>query len=592
MIELLPENVANQIAAGEVIQRPSSAVKELLENAVDARSTKIQLIVKDAGKSLVQVIDNGFGMNASDAEKCFKKHATSKIKSADDLFNISSKGFRGEALSSIAAIAHVELKTRTPEDDIGTQVIMEGNKLVKKETIACPIGTSFAMKNLFFNVPARRNFLKSDNVETKHIIDEFQRVAMAHHDIHFTMHHNEHLLFDLPSANRKQRILSIFGKKYNERLVPIEETTSISKIHGFVVKPEFAKRTRGEQFIFVNNRFIKNSSINHAINVSFKDLISKEHFPSYFLFIEVPTNTIDVNIHPTKTEIKFEDERAIYTMIKSCVRNSLGKYNVAPTLDFETESSFNLPPIEQGKTITPPSIKVNPNYNPFHKETKGYVEENLDLIQQNFQKEFDHSNQNNYAEDFSSFGSVSSQHFLSYKNRYVVTTQENGLLLIDLFRAHQQIKFEELKANYSNVNIITQKLLHPLEVDLSSGDIQLCVELKEEFLKLGVEIDQFGKDSVVIHSFPTTSTSIDARAFIESCLESFKHENTHFEHPYEKIAWGIAESYAYSRLNKLKNEEINHLMESLFSLASPKFNVKGLPILSEIDENEISKMFK
>ena len=281
MIELLPENVANQIAAGEVIQRPSSAVKELLENAVDARSTKIQLIVKDAGKSLVQVIDNGFGMNASDAEKCFKKHATSKIKSADDLFNISSKGFRGEALSSIAAIAHVELKTRTPEDDIGTQVIMEGNKLVKKETIACPIGTSFAMKNLFFNVPARRNFLKSDNVETKHIIDEFQRVAMAHHDIHFTMHHNEHLLFDLPSANRKQRILSIFGKKYNERLVPIEETTSISKIHGFVVKPEFAKRTRGEQFIFVNNRFIKNSSINHAINVSFKDLISKEHFPSY-----------------------------------------------------------------------------------------------------------------------------------------------------------------------------------------------------------------------------------------------------------------------------------------------------------------------
>ena len=279
-------------------------------------------------------------------------------------------------------------------------------------------------------------------------------------------------------------------------------------------------------------------------------------------------------------------------MIKSCVRNSLGKYNVAPTLDFETESSFNLPPIEQGRTITPPSIKVNPNYNPFHKETKGYVEENLDLIQQNFQKEFDHSNQNDYTEDFSSFGTVSPQHFISYKNRYVVTTQENGLLLIDLFRAHQQIKFEELKANYSNVNIITQKLLHPLEVDLSSGDIQLCVELKEEFLKLGVEIDQFGKDSVVIHSFPTTSTSIDARAFIESCLESFKHENTHFEHPYEKIAWGIAESYAYSRLNKLKNEEINHLMESLYSLASPKFNVKGLPILSEIDENEISKMFK
>ena len=368
MIELLSEHVANQIAAGEVIQRPASAVKELLENAIDAQSTKIQLIVKDAGASLVQVIDNGMGMTKEDAEICFRKHATSKIKNTEDLFSISSKGFRGEALSSIAAVSQVELKTKKKESDIGHQVIIEASKVVSSEPCAFSYGTSISMRNLFFNVPARRIFLKSKGVETKHIIDEFHRVAITHPEIHFTMHNNNNLIFDLPISNIRQRIISIFGKKYNERLVPVEEETSITKISGFVLKPEFSKKTRGEQFLFINNRFIRNNSISHAIKVVFKDLIGNESFPSYFINLTVPLDTIDVNIHPTKTEIKFEDERAIYELVKSSVRSALSRNNIAPSIDFNPENSFDLPPLKPGETIKIPSIKVDTNYNPFSKK--------------------------------------------------------------------------------------------------------------------------------------------------------------------------------------------------------------------------------
>lgn len=593
MIELLPEHVANQIAAGEVIQRPASAVKELLENAIDANSTKIQLIIKNAGSSLVQVIDNGLGMNKKDAEMAFKKHATSKIKSADDLFNISSKGFRGEALSSIAAVGHVELKTRSSDDDVGTHILIEGSDITKNESIACSLGTSISMKNLFFNVPARRNFLKSNAVETKHIIDEFHRAAMAHPEVHFTMHHNDNLVFDLPKGNRRQRIVSIFGKKYNERLVPVEENTSISKISGFVLKPEFSKRTRGEQFIFINNRFIKSNSLNHAINFVFKDLISKEHFPSYFLYIEVPTNSIDVNIHPTKTEIKFEDERAIYTMVKSCVRNSLGKYNVAPTIDFEQESSFDLPPIKAGTTISAPTIKVNPDYNPFQKQNTNRVDENLNLLKSNFQTELNQletvekENTSEY-----NFNTPNANLFIQFKKRYLLTVKKKGIIIVDIFRAHQQIKFEELINHYENAEVIAQKLLHPLEVDLSSSDIQICMEIKDELLRLGVEVDQFGKDSVVVNSFPVNAEKLNGKAFIEACIESFKHENKEFDNPYMKLAWGISSNYAHSRLKAMENKEMSHLMDCLFSCQSPTTNAKGLSIIEEINESEIVNKFK
>ena len=589
MIQLLPEHVANQIAAGEVIQRPASAVKELLENAVDAGASKIQLIIKNAGSSLVQVIDNGSGMNKEDAILCFKKHATSKIKTADDLFNISSKGFRGEALSSIAAVGHIELKTRTKKDDVGTYILIEGSEIIKNESTACPIGTSISMKNLFFNLPARRNFLKSRNVETRHIIDEFHRIALSHPELHFTMHHDDNLIFDLPEGNRRQRIVSIFGKKYNERLVPIEEDTSLSKISGFILKPEFSKRTRGEQFLFINDRFIKSNSLNHAINFAFKDLISKENFPSYFIYLDVPPNSIDVNIHPTKTEIKFEDERAIYSILKSCVRSSLGKYNVAPTIDFEQETSFDLPPLKMGSPINSPTIKVNTDYNPFKPKPVTNVEENLDLLRTNFQSDF------NELDEFKSETNIqknnSTNSFLQFKKRYIVTVKKNGLLIVDSFRAHQQIKFEELITNYENSEVVSQKLLHPLEINLSSTDIQLCMEIKEELLRLGVEIDQFSKDTIVVNSYPVNTKDLNAQSFIESCLESFKHQNNEFESPNMKLAWGIATNYAHTRLVNMTEQEMSHLVDCLFSCSSPTLTANGLAIIKEIEETEINNKF-
>tara|TARA_B100001121_G_scaffold165659_1_gene144795 strand:- start:1353 stop:3125 length:1773 start_codon:yes stop_codon:yes gene_type:complete len=589
MIQLLPEHVANQIAAGEVIQRPASAVKELLENAVDAGASKIQLIIKNAGSSLVQVIDNGSGMNKEDAILCFKKHATSKIKTADDLFNISSKGFRGEALSSIAAVGHIELKTRTKKDDVGTYILIEGSEIIKNESTACPIGTSISMKNLFFNLPARRNFLKSRNVETRHIIDEFHRIALSHPELHFTMHHDDNLIFDLPEGNRRQRIVSIFGKKYNERLVPIEEDTSLSKISGFILKPEFSKRTRGEQFLFINDRFIKSNSLNHAINFAFKDLISKENFPSYFIYLDVPPNSIDVNIHPTKTEIKFEDERAIYSILKSCVRSSLGKYNVAPTIDFEQETSFDLPPLKMGSPINSPTIKVNTDYNPFKPKPVTNVEENLDLLRTNFQSDF------NELDEFKSETNIqknnSTNSFLQFKKRYIITVKKNGLLIVDSFRAHQQIKFEELITNYENSEVVSQKLLHPLEINLSSTDIQLCMEIKEELLRLGVEIDQFSKDTIVVNSYPVNAKDLNAQSFIESCLESFKHQNNEFESPNMKLAWGIATNYAHTRLVNMTEQEMSHLVDCLFSCNSPTLTANGLTIIKEIEETEINNKF-
>ena len=589
MIQLLPEHVANQIAAGEVIQRPASAVKELLENAVDAGASKIQLIIKNAGSSLVQVIDNGSGMNKEDAILCFKKHATSKIKTADDLFNISSKGFRGEALSSIAAVGHIELKTRTKKDDVGTYILIEGSEIIKNESTACPIGTSISMKNLFFNLPARRNFLKSRNVETRHIIDEFHRIALSHPELHFTMHHDDNLIFDLPEGNRRQRIVSIFGKKYNERLVPIEEDTSLSKISGFILKPEFSKRTRGEQFLFINDRFIKSNSLNHAINFAFKDLISKENFPSYFIYLDVPPNSIDVNIHPTKTEIKFEDERAIYSILKSCVRSSLGKYNVAPTIDFEQETSFDLPPLKMGSPINSPTIKVNTDYNPFKPKPVTNVEENLDLLRTNFQSDF------NDLDEFKSETNIqknnSTNSFLQFKKRYIITVKKNGLLIVDSFRAHQQIKFEELITNYENSEVVSQKLLHPLEINLSSTDIQLCMEIKEELLRLGVEIDQFSKDTIVVNSYPVNAKDLNAQSFIESCLESFKHQNNEFESPNMKLAWGIATNYAHTRLVNMTEQEMSHLVDCLFSCKSPTLTANGLAIIKEIEETEINNKF-
>src|ERR1700748_1385444 len=366
IIQLLPDAVANQIAAGEVIQRPASAVKELIENAIDAGADKIQLILKDAGKSLIQVIDNGCGMSMTDARMSFERHATSKIKKADDLFAIRTMGFRGEAMASIAAIAQVELKTRRHEDELGTCIVIEGSVVESQEACQANTGSSIAVKNLFYNIPARRNFLKSNPVEMRHIIDEFQRVALAHPEIFFTLHHDGQEVYHLPASALKQRIIHLFGNNYNQRLVPVEEDTTIIKLRGFVGKPEFSRKTRGEQFFFVNNRFIRDAYLNHAVLTAFEELLPDESYPLYMLFIDIDPSKIDINVHPTKTEIKYQDEKSIYAIIRSAVKRSLGRYNITPTLDFDQENSIGhlitAKPLEQ---IVQPTIAFNPDFNPF-----------------------------------------------------------------------------------------------------------------------------------------------------------------------------------------------------------------------------------
>ena len=368
IIQLLPDHVANQIAAGEVVQRPASVVKELLENAVDAKATDIKLILKDAGKSLIQVIDNGVGMSVTDSRLCFERHATSKIRLAEDLFSLHTKGFRGEALASIAAIAHVEMKTKQDQEELGIHIVVEGSKFVSQEPAVLPKGTSFAVKNLFFNIPARRNFLKSETVEQRHIVDEFQRVAMAHPTIHFTMYHNGSEMFNLPISNYRQRIVNIFSGKTNEKLVPVSEETEIVSLQGFVGKPEFAKKNRGEQFFFVNNRFIKSGYLHHAVMAAYEGLLKDGAQPSYFLYLDVPPHTIDINIHPTKTEIKFDDEHSLYAILRSSIKHSLGQFNVAPVLDFERDPNLDTPYEYHGKNAEFPTIQVDSNFNPFSNE--------------------------------------------------------------------------------------------------------------------------------------------------------------------------------------------------------------------------------
>src|SRR5476651_137953 len=366
IIQLLPDAVANQIAAGEVVQRPASAVKELVENAIDAGADKIQLILKDAGKALIQVIDNGCGMSVTDARMCFERHATSKIRQADDLFAIRTMGFRGEAMASIAAIAQVELKTRRHDDELGTSILIEGSEVIKQEPCQCEAGTSISIKNLFYNTPARRNFLKGNPVETRHIIDELQRIALANPNVFFTMHHDGQEVYHLPAAPLKQRIIHLLGNNYNQRLVPVEEDTTIINLRGFVGKPEFARKTRGEQFFFVNHRFIRDAYLNHAVLTAFEELLPDDTYPLYVLFIDIDPSKIDINVHPTKTEIKYQDEKAIYAIIRAAVKRSLGRYNITPSLDFDQENSIEhlitAKPFEQ---IVAPVIAFNPDFNPF-----------------------------------------------------------------------------------------------------------------------------------------------------------------------------------------------------------------------------------
>ena len=610
IIQLLPDHVANQIAAGEVVQRPASAVKELLENAVDAGSTKIDLIIKDAGKTLVQVVDNGCGMTETDARMSFERHATSKIKNADDLFAIKTKGFRGEALASIAAIAHVELKTKIVDIDLGSQIIIEGSEIISQEPISCNNGTSLSIKNLFYNVPARRNFLKSNGVETRHIIDEFERVALTHPDVHFTMNHNGNEIFNLPSSGLRQRVVNVLGKKYNDRLVPIEEYTNILNVTGYIVKPEFSKRTRGEQFFFVNNRFIKSTYLNHSVTSAFRELIAKDQFPSYFIYLEVEPNTIDINIHPTKTEIKFEDEKSIYAIIHSAVKNSLGKYNIAPSLDFTQETSFNVPPLKEGQTIVQPEIKVNPGFNPFETNKESSINSfkkknlsqqqlsaNLDFLDQNKSqnvKSADNISDNTGLEQNWSGLIEAETEIKTYQlhQKFILTQTSSGLLIINQQRAHQQILFEQFIFELNRNTAETQKLMFPKTIELNNSDFELIREVLNEIKNIGFDIEVFGKNTLAINGLPIGVEEANCEKIIDEFIEQIKNNaNEISANNKNALALSLARSSSIKNGRKLSSEEMNTLVDQLFACENPYHSPNGKPIIIKINEEELDQRF-
>lgn len=592
IIHLLPDHVANQIAAGEVVQRPASVVKELLENAIDAKATIIKLLIKDAGKTLVQVIDNGIGMSTTDARMSFERHATSKIKSAEDLYQIQTKGFRGEALASIAAIAHVDLKTKQEEDSVGTLINVEGSKFIKQESVATPTGTSISVKNLFYNIPARRNFLKSDAVETRHIIDELQRVALAHPDITFFMYHNDNEVYHLPESNLKKRIVNIFGIKTNEKLVPIQEKTPLGNIYGFVAKPEFAKKKRGEQFFFVNNRFFKTAYLNHAVKVAFEGLISSAHHPSYFLFLEVPTTSVDINIHPTKTEVKFENERDLYAIILATVKHGLGQYNVAPMLDFNRDPNLDTPyKYKDVKPSEEPKIKVDRSYNPFENKKNPSWENLYTGI-----KDIDISN-NIHHEDaigseelFTKNTEVNKIATQQLHNKYIVSTIKSGMVFIHQNRAHQRILYEDFLTRMTVGEATSQQLLFPIQLKFDKPDIKLLSEIKEDLESGGFLFDSMTDQKIVIKGIPSQIKETELEFIFEELIAAQQEDTplanlSHVDH----IAKTLAKSAAIKTGISLTIKEQEELVNSLFTCKEPSVSPFGKASYTTITINEIDK---
>lgn len=603
VIKLLPDHVANQIAAGEVIQRPASVVKELVENAVDAGATKIQLIIKDAGKTLIQVVDNGLGMDSSDAQMCFERHATSKISSADDLFNLGTKGFRGEALASIAAIAHIDLKTKQVDSELGNHIVIEGSIVSENEPCSCPTGTSIQVKNLFFNVPARRKFLKSNAVETKHILEEFQRIAFVHAQVEFQFVNNDQEIFNLESGNFRKRIVDIMGKSYNQRLVPIEESTDIIKISGFIGKPDYAKKTRGEQYFFVNDRFIKNHYFNHAINGAYDELIAEDNHPSFFIKLTVDPRDVDINIHPTKTEVKFQEDSAIYAILKAAVRQSLNKYAVAPTLDFNQETSFNTP-LPKGN-ISPPEIRVDKNFNPFKSEKdwekgasfqtpKGDWEK-LFKEDQNPQDYNDFLSQVHYEKDNEQVEIHNQAEFAllhQFKGNYIITSRNNELMIIDQRRAHERVLYEFLIEAQAFEAKKPQQLLFPETIELTPQGSTILQDLIPELSKMGFDIAPFGPNTFTINGTPADLTEIDVVDTLEHLVEQYQlHEKTFKEKKEQALAKNMATKIAVKNGQKLQKEEMAHLVKELFDCDQPYKSPTGKNTIFALQTEDLLKYF-
>jgi DNA mismatch repair protein MutL len=555
----------------------------------------------------------------------FERHATSKIATTDDLFNIRTKGFRGEALASIAAVAQVELKTRQHDVELGTSIKIEGSKVIEQTHVSSAAGANFMVKNLFFNVPARRNFLKSNAVETRHIIDEIERVALAHPDVHFTFHNNGSEVFNLFPGNHRQRIISIFGKRYNERLVPIEENTTIVNLSGYVVKPEFCKRTRGEQFFFVNNRFIKNHYLNNAVMSAYDQLLNKDQFASYFIFMELDPSTIDINIHPTKTEVKFEDDKSMYAIINSAIRNSLGKFNIAPSIDFNQENSFNVPPIPKDKVIIEPKVTIDPTFNPFNetkhggssgssaggsssggskgannfriRQTAQQIEANLDFIANTENVASQLTMSDNFSDDSSlernSTNKVvyGAEKTSQLHGKYILTQVKRSLIIIDQHRAHCQVLFERFRSMMQSGEVMTQRLLFPQMVELDTGDYAVLMDLLPEIKALGFDVESLGKNTITVNGVPVGMVEDDLSKVVEQFIEQCKDNAALIAQEKDNMAWSLAKSGSIKRGKQLTMEEMSNLIDELFGCASSEYDFKGNKIVVRVEETEIDEKF-
>lgn len=576
IIHLLPDAIANQIAAGEVIQRPASVVKELMENAIDAGASSVQLIIKDAGKALIQVVDNGCGMSPTDARLSFERHATSKISSADDLFCIRTMGFRGEALASMAAIAQVELRTRKAEDDTGTLILVEGSEVKRQEVCATAPGTSFSVKNLFFNTPARRNFLKSNTVETRHIIEEFQRVALAYPDVEFTLHHNSMEVFHLHSGNLRRRIVSVFGNIYNERLVPVEEHTDVLGIRGFIGKPEAARKTRGEQYFFVNNRYIRSPYLHHAIQQAYRDLVPDQSHPMYVIFFDIDPARIDVNVHPTKQEIKFEDERLVYAYLMSAVKRALGKYSITPTIDFDVERSFE----GFGKGPVPADLKQPGGKEVFTltagqgmgAAAKPHGNTWLDLLQTESPAGTITIASRMPPEPGVATGSrqlldtESDTRPYQLHQSYIFTTIKDGMVIIDQQAAHERILYERYRRALAGTRHMSQKTLFPQTIRLATADAEVLRQLLPEVNALGFDIQEFGRHDFVVHGLPPEMEGQGEQEAIEGLLEQYKlHGHDIDDGKRDKVARAMAVQMAIKQGRALDEKEMRSLIDELFA---------------------------
>ncbi|UUV20696.1 DNA mismatch repair endonuclease MutL [Paenimyroides aestuarii] len=640
VIRLLPDHVANQIAAGEVVQRPASVVKELLENAVDAGATAIKLVIKDAGKTLIQVIDNGKGMNEIDARMCFERHATSKISIAEDLFQLQTKGFRGEALASIAAIAHVELKSKEHTAELGTHVVIEGSKIISQEIAVVPSGTSFSVKNLFFNIPARRNFLKSDQVELRHVIDEFERVALAHPAIQFTCINNGSELFNVPASNIRQRIVNVFGTKTNEKLVPVQETTEIVEIHGFVAKPEFAKKSRGEQFFFVNDRFIKSGYLHHAVTAAFEGLLKDGTHPSYFLYLTLPPNSIDINIHPTKTEIKFDDEQALYAILRATIKHSLGQFNVAPVLDFQKDSDLDVPYSYEGTKSVEPTVEVDAFYNPFEsmkasntmaqqigagfnpfesvkpkpsgtsfsgtnsfQDKKQHRSGGWETLYEGISdaKELILTSANHQIDEEVITGSLfdeetpqaaNHQQTYQFQKKYIISPIKSGMIIIDQRKAHQRILYEHYVHALAVKQNASQQLLFPLSLYYTAYELELLRNIEPQLVQMGFLFEELTNEKIVILGIPVSITESEVSIVLEDLLNDLQ-DDVPSDHSVlnDRIAKSLALSLAIKTGTYLTEKEQEHIVNSLFGCTDPQTSPFGKTTFITMKVEDIDKKF-